>query len=140
MLLALSPGAFPPWHPDLQAFAQDPEWVGLPDRYRFYVALYVGPLARFNGGAVLLHRDPRGEFVSDYVLEFAHPPFAYVLCIDEKARAVKTGCISEFASLDYHQRVDVEIPMQIGFGHTILPLDYRSQAKINADRTDADAA
>lgn len=34
---------------DLVEFVQDPERVGLPDRYQFYLSLYRGPYARFVG-------------------------------------------------------------------------------------------
>src|SRR4051812_15029322 len=50
MLLAITPGSFAARELDLAAFAQDPDWVGLPPNYQIYLSLYAGPFARFNGG------------------------------------------------------------------------------------------
>jgi hypothetical protein len=141
MLLAISPGGFPPHHLDLAAFAQDPEWVGLPDRYQFYLALYAGPIARFNGGTGRLREDGSGGFVNDdFVLELAHPPFSYVVSIDQTLCAADTANISNFADLNIHQRAEVQLTMQVGFGHTALPLDYRSKAKLDKDLEEQKAA
>ena len=134
MLLAITPGGFPPVHPDLVAFAQDPERIGLPSPYQLYLSLFGGPMARYNGGTARIREDGQGGFVNDFVIELAHPPFAYVLSFDEKLPAVPTGCISNFADLTIHQRADVELPLLVGFGHTALPLDYRSKAELELER------
>lgn len=140
MLLALGSGGFAARHLDLCSFAQDPEWVGLPKRYQFYLALYAGPMARYNGGAARLREDGKGGFINDFVLELAFPPFAYVLSIDEQLPAAETVNVSGFADLGINQRADIEMTLQVGFGHTILPLDYRPRAKLDADRAENEAA
>jgi hypothetical protein len=140
MLLAIATPGFPPRHLDLCAFAQDPEWIGLPNELQFYLALYAGPLARFNGGTGRLREDGSGGWAQDYVIELAHPPFAYVLSVDETLPAAETGCISSFADLSIDEVVDVELTMQVGFGHTAFPLDYRTKAKLDADRAENEAA
>lgn len=139
MLLALSPGGFPPRNLDLMAFAQDPEWVGLPNEYQFYLALYCGPLARYNGGAGVLQFDPEKGWGTTYTMELSYPPFSYVLSHDEATPAIETGNITGFADLDIHQTADVEIQMRVGFGHTIFPLDYRTKAALEADRAQNEA-
>ena len=141
MLLALTPGTFLQHNVDLGAFAQDPEWVGLSDRYQFYLALYCGPSARYNGGASRLRLNSEGTFGdADFVLELAYPPFSYVLSLDEPVPALETGNITGFADLGIDQTADVEVQLRIGFGHTIFPLDYRSQAMLETDRAENAAA
>jgi hypothetical protein len=133
MILALAAPGFPPRHLDLQAFAQDPEWVGLPPNYQFYLALYCGPIARFNGGAGVLRMTEDGAQTT-FTLELAHPPFAYILSVDEDSPAIETGNISNFADLGINQTADLELPLRVGFGHTPFPLDLRSKAMLERDR------
>jgi hypothetical protein len=125
-------------HLDLSAFAQDPGWIGLPDRYQLYLALYCGPLARFNGGSgVLRLGEKEGESPSTaFVLEIAHPPFAYLLSVDEEAPIHPCGNISNLAWLGINQTCDFEIGLRVGFGHTPLPGDLRSRAAMLADRAE----
>jgi hypothetical protein len=135
MLLAISPGGFAAHHLALVEYAQDPEWTGLPSEYQFYLSLYAGPLARFVGGAGRLYERPGAGWVHDFVVELAYPPFAYVLSVGETIPAVETGCISNAADLTIHQSADYyELPLLVGFGHTAVPLDYRTKAKMEAER------
>jgi hypothetical protein len=139
MLLALADPEFPPLHLDLQAFAQDPGWVGLPPRYQFYLAHYCGPMARFNGGAAVLRQGEDGSWGTTFALELAHPPFAYVLSVDEDSPAIETGNITSFADLGIDQTADVKIQMRFGFGHVPFPLDYRTKAMVDRDRAKNEA-
>jgi hypothetical protein len=136
MLLAISPGGFSAQHLALVEYAQDPEWTGLPSEYQFYLSLYPGPIARFVGGAARLYEHPAAGWARDYVVELAYPPFAYVLSHNETIPAVETGCISNLADLTIRQRADYELPLLVGFGHTAFPLDYRTKAKLDADRAE----
>lgn len=138
MILALAAPGFPPRHLDLQAFAQDPGWVGLPPNYQFYLALFCGPMARFNGGAGVLRLTENGPQTT-FTLELAHPPFAYILSVDEDSPALETGNIIGFADLGIDETGDVEIQMKAGFGHTPLPLDLRSKAMLKRDRAQNEA-
>jgi hypothetical protein len=140
MILALAAPGFPPRNLDLQSFAQDPGWVSLPPNYQFYLALYAGPIARFNGGAGVMRLTKEGDWASAFTLELAHPPFAYVLSVDEETPAIETGNISDFADLTIDQTADVEIALRVGFGHTPFPLDFRSKAMLERDRKANEAA
>lgn len=135
MLLALAAPGFPPRNLALMEFAQDPGWVGLPPSYQLYLVLYAGgSVARYNGGAAVLRAGGEPQRIgSTFALELADPPFAYVLSVDESAPAVECGNISSFADLGIDQKADLEIDLRIGFGHTALPLDYRSLAMLERD-------
>lgn len=134
MILAVAAPGFPPLHLDLQAFAQDPKWVGLPSNYEFYLSLYCGPMARFNGGARVLRQGPSGDWETTFTLELAYPPFAHVLSLDEESPAVETANISSFADHDIDEKGEVALPLRVGFGHTPFPLDLRSEAMLERDR------
>jgi hypothetical protein len=130
MLLALSSGEFPSSHPDLANYARDPQAVGLPDRYQFYLAFLVGPTARFNGGAGIW-RENGGML---YSLELGFPPYAYILTIDEEAPALDVGNITGFAAASIDQVAEIEVDLRLGFSHTPLPLDFRTKGGLERDR------
>jgi hypothetical protein len=137
MLLAVAPAGFALHRDnlDLSAFAQDPDWVGLPERFQLYLALYLGPYARFNGGSGVMHLED-DRFITDFVLEVAHPPFTYILSVDQEKPTLDCGNISNFADLRIDQTADVEIHLRLGFGHTPFPLDFRSRAAVLAQRAE----
>lgn len=97
------------------------------------VALYAGPIARYNDGAGRLYEDGHGGWASDYVLELAYPPFSYILGLEEDRPAVQMACITNFAELGPDQRADVELLLLVGFGHTQFPLDFRTHAMLARD-------
>lgn len=135
MFLAMSPPTFTPLHPDLASFAQDPEWIGLPERYQIYLALYSGPYARFVGGvATLRNIGTEKPIENHFVLEIAYPPFAYVLSIDENTPALACGNLAAFADVSIHDRASVKVQLINGYGHTPIPLDYRTLPAVEADR------
>ena len=139
LLLALSPGNFAAKNPELCSYARDPVAVGLPGDYQLYLALYAGPIARYNGGAGRLYEDGHGGWASDYVLELAYPPFSYILSLEEDRPAVETACITNFAELGPDQRADVDLLLLVGFGHTPFPLDFRTHAMLARDRAEHEA-
>jgi hypothetical protein len=49
MLLATSPPELSLAHPELGEFVLDRDRRGLPERFQFYLGLFVGPLARSTG-------------------------------------------------------------------------------------------
>jgi hypothetical protein len=69
-------------------------------------------------------------------LEIAHPPFAYILSVDQTIPTIYCGNITGFADLRIGQSADLEIDLQVGFGHTPLPADLRSKAALEADRAE----
>ena len=131
MLLATSSLGLALDHPELGDFVSARERTGLSDRYRFYLSLFAGPNARSTGVAVRL--DVERARV-DTLVELAFPPFAYVMTIDAEPDAIQTCDITEFTTIGYRQRADLEMDLLIGFGHTPWPADYRTSAMIAAER------
>jgi hypothetical protein len=105
---------------------------------QLYLALYCGPIARFNGGSGILRLGDNdgGNPSTAFVIEVAHPPFAYLLSVDEARPVLECGNISNLAWLGINQICDFEIGLQLGFGHTPLPGDLRSKAALLADRAE----
>jgi hypothetical protein len=138
MLLATSPPELTLNHPEIGDFVLDRTRTGLSDRYRFYLALYAGPYARTTGvvPAFDWKRDRQDTFV-----EVAWPPYAYVMTIDSDPDAVETVDITPMADIGYNQRADIDLELLVGFGHTAIPVDYRTSAMIERDRAlnEADA-
>jgi hypothetical protein len=135
MLLAVSMGGVAQAHPDLREYARDPNVVGLPERYKFYLALNAGPNARFNGGSVVGGSD--GIVLA---VELGFPPFTYILSIDEERPAVDAGDITSFTELGIDQTAKVKMTLRMGFCHTPIPLDLRSKAALETDRARSEAA
>jgi hypothetical protein len=130
MLLATSPPELTLKHPELGDFVLDRTRTGLSDRYRFYLALYAGPWARSTGvvPALDMDRNRRDTFV-----EVAWPPYAYVMTIDSAPEAVPTVDITPMVDVGYNQRADIELELLVAFGHTAIPIDYRTSAMIERD-------
>jgi len=120
-------------HSELVAFILDKDLVGLPDRYKFYLSLFLGPISRYVGVAGKLDVNS-GQMA--YLTEFSYPPFSCLLTLDTPQFVQPCGVISGFADVRYDQRADLEIDVLVGFGHTPYPGDYRSQAAIDSDRDD----
>lgn len=118
-------------HPELAAFVLDKGRMGLPDRYKFYLSLFLGPISRYVGVAKRLDVSS-GQMA--HLTEFSYPPFSCLLTIDTPQFVQPCGVISEFADFGYDQRTDKEIDVLVGFGHTPYPGDYRSQAAINSEQ------
>src|SRR5436190_7197526 len=132
MLLAISPGSFAQANPALTEYAREPNKIGLPPEYKFYLALYAGPNARYNGGSVAMKLNDKGSFDSIPVWELAYPPFAYVLTVDEEIPALETGNVTAFTEAGINDTGQMSVTLKVGFGHTIFPLDLRTKAKMEA--------
>ena len=133
LLFSVNSPEFQESHPDLATFVLDKDCMGLPDRYKFYLSLFLGPISRYVGVA------GRGNVNSDqmdYLTEFSYPPFSCLLTIDTPQFVQPCGVISGFADYRYNRRADMEIDVLVGFGHTPYPGDYRSQAAIDTDQAD----
>jgi hypothetical protein len=138
MMLAISPGTFAQANPDLTEYARVPEKVGLPDRYRFYLALFAGPYARYNGGSAAIHFNDDGSFDTIPVWELAYPPFSYVMTIDETAPALEVGNVTGFVDVGIDQVAEVTMTLKVGFGHTVLPLDLRTKSTADRERAQSE--
>lgn len=120
-------------HHELAAFVLDKDCMGLPDRYKFYLSLFLGPISRYVGVAERLDVNS-GQTV--YLTEFSYLPFSCLLTLGTPQFVHPCGVISGFANFSYDQRADIEIDVLIGFGHTPYPGDYHSQAAIDSGQAD----
>ncbi|HLG55258.1 MAG TPA: hypothetical protein VI485_07995 [Vicinamibacterales bacterium] len=129
-LLALNAPEFGQKNPDLVKFVLDHKIQGLPEKYRLYMCLFAGPIARFAGLAVELNVVTQQTV---YMTELAHPPFAYLLTIDSEP-SQPTGEITVWTTRDFDEARDERLVLTLGFGNTAFPGDYRSKAKVEAER------
>jgi hypothetical protein len=136
MLLATSPVELSIAHPELGDFVLDKERSGLPDRFRFYLSLFAGPIARSTGVSSRIRLDPPRI---DTMVEVAFPPYAYLMTIDSEPEAVESADITSFVDLTYNNKADIELDLLVGFGHTMYPGDYRTKAMLDRDRATNEA-
>jgi hypothetical protein len=129
MFFSINGPDFAAHHPDLVAFVMERRRTGVPSRYRFYVSLYRGPLARFVGLATRINMETRQ---AAYLTEIAYPPFAYLLTVDTAPGHLPLGDVSDFANAP-DRRDDLELDLLVAFGHTPYPADYRSRAAVEGE-------
>lgn len=129
MLLMTSGRAVAERNPELARFVLDPEARGLPDRYRLFLALSPGPMARSTG--VVGHLNTvTGQ--TRVVSELVYPPFGYAMTFNGTA-AYEAGEITDWTLAAKGERVTVPLGLPLGFAHTALPADLRSRAQIHAE-------
>ncbi|MDQ2911240.1 MAG: hypothetical protein M3R39_09530 [Actinomycetota bacterium] len=131
MMLATSQESLSLDRPELGDFVLDRNRTGLSDCYRFYLSLFAGPWARSTGVTRAIDFE-RGR--DDTLVEVAWPPYAYVMTIDSETEAIDTVDITSCVDVQYDQRADMQLSLLIGFGHTAVPVDYRTSAMIERDR------
>jgi hypothetical protein len=139
MLLAISPGGFALANPELAEYVRVPEKIGLPERFQLYLALYAGPYVRYNGGSVAMRLKDDGGFATIPLWELAYPPFSYMLTIDGSEPPIETGNITSFTSAGLGDIGEVTMTLKVGFGHTALPVDFRTKATFDIERTESEA-
>jgi hypothetical protein len=139
MLLAISPGGFAQANPELTAYVRESEKIGLPSRYQLYLALYAGPTGRYNGGSVALRLNGDDGFATIPLWELAYPPFSYMMTIDQGESPIEAGNISNFTSVGFKDVGELTVTLKVGFGHTALPLDFRTKAAFDVERAESEA-
>lgn len=128
MLLSANHAQFGIDHPELTSLVLNRRQTGLSERYKFYLSFFRGPLGRMIGSAKYFN----GRSWSNRS-EVAFPPFSYIMTIDSPEPILPVGDISNFANYDYDERVDMQLELVVGFGHTPIPGDFRTSADIAAD-------
>ena len=131
MLLSANPPEFGDGNLELRSFVRDKLRHGLSDTYQFYLVLYRGPYARQS--AISGQTDLRMG-AQHFFSEIAFPPFSLLLSLDETEPLLPIGNISHFRDYEYNKKANVEMEVQVGFGHTPYPADFRSMAAIERDR------
>lgn len=129
MLLTINGPQFGGVNAALRGFVLDRERTGLPEHYHFYLTLYQGPAARYVALSGKMNLSTQQALT---VTEIAFPPFAYSLVLGESLVGLPTAEISHFASMGHKEERDVVLDLIVGFGHTPLPLDFRSRAAVDS--------
>jgi hypothetical protein len=116
-----------PWnlagqHPEIRAMVLDHQPGALPEGMKLHLTLYCGPSSRIAGPSLLIDRQTRQW---RWVLEVAYPPLATLLVLVGDAEPLPLLEISEFTSRAPGGRFDYQAVIDVGFGHTPLPGDYR---------------
>ena len=134
MLLALNGEANPAFRTDneeLVEFVLDKNRVGLSSRYHVYICLFAGPVCRFAPVSIM---QAGSRTVVVTAIDF--PPFSYSLVIGDPADFLSITDITSFADCGPNVEKDFTGTFLCAFGHTALPLDYRSTARIRKDEVD----
>lgn len=112
--------------PAIRRIVLDGSLEPLPDGMSLWMELFAGPQSRLAGPQVV--SDGEGRWA--WVMEVAHPPFAFRLVLASNHQPVYGMDMSPFTMEPLDQRVLLEATWQVGFGWTPLPGDYRSRAAI----------
>jgi hypothetical protein len=131
MLLSVNRVDFGDENPDLRQFVLDRHTCNIPERYQTYLALYLGPKARYVGLSKTVHVE---NGATHFVTELAFCPFSLTLSLDERVPFLSDGNIAHFKRCSNDTPVDFDLKVLVGFGHTPLPGDFRSMAAITRDR------
>ena len=119
--------------PSLRKIILDQSAEPLPDGIEISVAMYVGPRVRANGPTLAV--DP-SEGVWRWTLELAYPPFAFYMVIASNLEKPGLGLMmGNFTQLAPASKNIFQGLIEIGFGWSPYPNDFRTRAKIRADRS-----
>lgn len=100
----------------------------LPEGMSLWMEMFAGPMSRMVGPQVI--SDAPGHWA--WVMEIAHPPFAFMLVLASNYAPTFGMDMGPFVLEAPNRRVSLEATWQIGFGWTPLPGDLRSKAAIEA--------
>lgn len=116
--------------PDLRAFVMDPELSATPGQIRLTAYLCGTRSGRTTGLAVAMKPDAEPH----WLVEFALPPFGYVLTIDGVPFDPRPTDISWFTTCAYNDERDVAIDgLHVLPTHEAFPGDYRTMDEIRHD-------
>ena len=110
-------------HRPLRDYAMNPQAVGLPNRYQFYLFVThpTSSIARYGGLTVRL---ARGTWCGTWLTDLVWPPCGYVMTIDEPTLFLPIGNISHFANYDYGEQANVTIQLPILVGDQPFPGEF----------------
>jgi hypothetical protein len=129
MLASINSADFMDHHPALREFVLNPDALGLPSRYQFYLAVTApGTTLARNGG--LSARFIEGSWNAVWVTDLVWPPFAYVMTIDEPAPYLAAGNITDFANRRRTDKVDVNLTLPILVVDQPYPGEFSDPANI----------
>lgn len=102
----------------------------LPEGMSIGLTAYFHKDSRFAGPSLQVSLEER---VWRFVMEIAHRPLAVLMVLATNGRPPHICDISGFTQIDPNVQQDIDGRIAIGFGHTLLPGDYRTQAMVDAE-------
>ncbi len=131
MCSVAGPWALADRHPVIRSIVLDKAVASLPAGMSMSLALYQGPGARIAGPALEIDQST-GDW--RWVVEVAHRPFAMLMVLATNTEPPPLLEISQLTEIPPDQKANYQATMNIGFGHTPYPGDYRTQASVLAGR------
>lgn len=119
-------------HPELRRIILDQSAESLPSKLDISIALFLGPNVRASGPQLMM--DAKAK-TWRWVMELAYPPFAFFMTIDSNLDEPGLGLMmTKWTEVEPAGKNIFEDILEIGFGWAPYPNDYRSAARINADK------
>lgn len=114
-------------HPIIRRIILEGAAEHLPDGVRLYVSMYWGPLARISGPTLRVD----GETAAwEWITEVAHPPIALLMVLAGSGQEPGLLDIGEWTEREPGKRANFEGELDVSFGHTPYPGDYRTRGQI----------
>jgi hypothetical protein len=117
-------------YPAIRRIVRDGAVEPLPEGMSIGLSLFLESGSRLSGPQLVVLRDV-GTW--RWVMEVAHPPFACLMVLATNRDPEHIFDLSPFTQIGADERRVVEGRLDIGFGHTPLPGDYRTRAAVEAD-------
>jgi hypothetical protein len=116
-------------HPEIKRIILEQSEEALPKGIELGMHLYVGPMARISGPQLMVNVK---EGIWRWCQEIAYPPFAFLLVIASNKKDPGLGLMmGDWTSIGPSEERYFEGVVEVGFGWTPYPGDYRSKAQIS---------
>ena len=116
-------------YPAIRRIVLDKILEPLPAGMNLYLTIFLGPGARLAGPSLAADTST-GDW--RWVMEVAFPPLAFLLVLASKGAIPVNWNISPFTQTAPAVGQIINEMVDLGFGHTILPGDYRTRTQIEA--------
>lgn len=118
-------------YPAIRRMILEPTTEALPEGMSLGLTAYLSTRSRFSAPMLLV--DVANELWR-WTIEIAHAPLAFLLVIKSNREArPHTWDISEYTRIAPDVGLPVEGDLELGFGNTLYPGDYRTKAAVDAD-------
>lgn len=119
-------------HPELRRIILEQSVEPLPKKLDVSIALFLGPNARASGPQLMIDAKTK---TWRWVMELAYPPFAFFMTIESNLDDPGLGLMmTKWVEVEPSSKNMFEEIIEVGFGWSPYPNDYRSTARINADK------
>lgn len=119
-------------HPEIRRIILEQSTEPLSKKLDVSIALFLGPNARASGPQLMVDAKTKSW---RWVMELAYPPFAFFMTLDSNLDEPGLGLMmTKWVEVEPLSKNMFEDILEIGFGWSPYPNDYRSTAKIRADK------